>query len=218
MHWPRCSSSPCSLGALLRIQNLARACCSLLRLGSNWCRTSDEQCRGRRVGKSIRAQTAKHHQPAAFARVADAQHPAMPRQRWENWWRAQRQQQQQPLRPQSQQEEQQQQHDTVDLCVKAVEAAAACKAAASRLVSLVRGRLDVRARSRSQIDASGARAAAAARCGLSCGTMARTISAYVLRARARAATHTVACACAPETVRDVCITHIPKTQQDCMRL
>ena len=72
------------------------------------------------------------------------QHPAMPRQRWENWWRAQRQQQQQPLRPQSQREEQQQQHDTVDLCATAVEAAAACKAAASRLVSLVQGRLDVR--------------------------------------------------------------------------
>ena len=71
VRWPRCSSSPCSLGALLRIQNLAGACCSLLRLGSNWCRTSDEQCRGRRVGKAIWAQTAKRRQPAAFARVAD---------------------------------------------------------------------------------------------------------------------------------------------------
>jgi len=174
VRWPRCSSSPCSLGALLR---------SMLQPPAPRCRASDEQYRGKRVGKAIRAQTAKRHQPA-FARVADAQvleqHPAMPRQRWENWWRAQRQQQQQPLRPQSQHEEQQQQHGTVDLCVTAVKAAAACKAAASKLVSLVRGRLDVLQYMIScSLTFADRRQRPPCRCGLSCGTMARIIFAYV---------------------------------------
>ena len=147
------------------------------------CRASDEQYRGKRVGKAIRAQTAKRHQPA-FARVADAQvleqHPAMPRQRLENWWRAQRQQQQQPLRPQSQHGEQQQQHGTVDLCVTAVKAAAACKAAANKLVSLVRGRLDVLQYMIScSLTFADRRQRPPCRCGLSCGTMARIIFAYV---------------------------------------
>ena len=104
----------------------------------------------------------------------------MPRQRLENWWRAQRQQQQQPLRPQSQHGEQQQQHGTVDLCVTAVKAAAACKAAANKLVSLVRGRLDVLQYMIScSLTFADRRQRPPCRCGLSCGTMARIIFAYV---------------------------------------